>query len=109
MGLFTPPQFLFPTEWVRAIPLIQGEIVTHVFEEQLDIDALQDWVTILKRILREEHKLQRLSSLEDEEPYYPIRMSGRLFGRLQQLLYVSPLTEGDLRSVRAGCGPARTL
>ena len=109
MALFTPSQFLFPTEWVRSIPLIQGEIITHIFEEPLDIDALQDWVTILKSILREENNLQRISLEDEEEPYYPIRMSGRLFGRLQQLLYVSPLTEEDLCSVRAGCGHARTL
>ena len=109
MGLFTPSQFLFPTEWVRAIPLIQGEIVTHIFEDPLDIDSLQDWVIILKKILREENNLQRFSLEDEEEPYYPIRMSGRLFGRLQQLLYVRPLTEEELSHVRAGCGPARTL
>lgn len=102
--LLTPRQFLLPSEWLRAIPLIQDEICIMVVVVD---DSLQDWVTILNRIHREEANLQRLYLAEDEAPY-PIRLSGRLFGQLEKLLFCQPLSEEDLKEVRAGCGPART-
>jgi hypothetical protein len=99
-NVFTPRQFKKPSEWLSAIPLIQDEIrITVVLVD----DSLSDWVTILRRIYLEKANLQGLYSVEDESPY-PIRMSDRLFGQLEKLLFCQPLTEAELAQVRAG-GP----
>ena len=104
MGLFTPRQFKKPSEWLRAIPLVREEI--HALSLQTDLDVIEhlgDWVMILWLLLKVEHHLQRdverSLEREEEEVWYPIQMSHRLYGRVQQLLYCHPLSDEGLSQV----------
>lgn len=90
MGLFTPRHFLLPSEWMRAIPLAQEEFKRSLPLSLENVHDHQDWFTILMLILQHEGNLRELvvsAESGEEQPLYPINMSNRHFGRLEQLLF----------------------
>lgn len=108
MGLFTPRQFLRPSEWLRVIPLAQEEVQKLLPLSLEKVEDHRDWCTILLRLLEAENQLEELVQVsfksQEEQSWYPIRMSHRLYGRVQQLLYCQLLSDEDLSQVRGGPG-----
>jgi hypothetical protein len=111
MGLFTPPQFLKPSQWLVAIPLVREEIWALSLKSGVDSAyGLVDWSKLLLSIMKREEQLQELvrssKEIQKEELLYPIKVPSRMFGRLEQLLIIAedkvvPLNEEQLRQVRA--------
>jgi hypothetical protein len=113
MWFFAPTQFLKPSEWLRAVPLVQDKIWELSIQDEFGMNSAQDlvdWSKVLLAILKKEEQLRNIvhsyQELQKEEPWYPIRVNSRLFTRLEQLLLIAegkmiPLSEEQLRQVRA--------
>lgn len=98
-GLFTPNQFQKPSDWLLAIPLAQEEVQKILPLSLENMKDHRDWCNFLYRLLEEEDRLRELVQIslerEEEQPWYPIRLSHRLYGRVEQLLYNNWLETGS--------------
>lgn len=105
-NVFTPRQFLKPSQWLRAIPLLQEaekelrplHLVTLEHGRNL-FEALEALLLAEKR-LRSEVEISR--EREEEEPWYPVKLSSQQFWLVEHLLNFRPLSDEGLSQVRAG-------
>lgn len=98
MGLFTPRQFMKPSEWLRAIPLLQyalkGSLPLHLGS----LNHCRDLFEVLSALLHVEDRLKKevnLSCEREEEPWYPVKMTSKQFWLVEQLLYNNWLETGS--------------
>jgi hypothetical protein len=108
--MFTSPYFLKPSDWLRAIPLLD-EALRGSGSLPLDLSTLEYGEDLFKARralhlveegLKKEVELAR--TLNEEEPWYPVKITKQQFALICDLLYLRPLSEGELAQVRAG-GP----
>jgi hypothetical protein len=108
MWFFTPTQFLKPSQWLVAIPLVREEVLVLILKSDFSMKSAQDlvdWSKLLLSIMKKEKQLQELIFLDYSELCYPIKVPSRIFERLEQLLLIAegkmiPLSEEQLRQVR---------
>ncbi|MEX0598965.1 MAG: hypothetical protein WD512_20955 [Candidatus Paceibacterota bacterium] len=115
MGLFTPTQFLKPSEWLVATSLVRNQILDLSTKSEFGMNSAQDlvnWSKLLLSIMKREKQLKELMLLqldEKDELWYPIKVPSRIFGQLEQILLIHdgkiiPLSEEELSQVRANLG-----
>lgn len=97
MRLFTPRQFKKPSEWLRAIPLLQDELKRSL---PLHPDTLEYiraiFNTLDTLILIQERLKKEIDNLNEnqEELLYPVRLTRDQFSVVEQLLYTNWLKTG---------------
>jgi hypothetical protein len=105
MGLFTPTQFLKPSQWLQAIPIVREKVLALIHKSDFSMKSAQDlvdWSKLLLSIMKREEQLRNLvnssKELQEEETWYPIRVSNHIFNDLRLFILIhegkmTPLSE----------------
>jgi len=98
-GLFTPNQFQKPSDWLRAIPLLQDALKKSLPLHLVSLEHIRDIFEALASLLHVENRLNKEVNLscerEEEEPWYPVKMTSKQFWLVEQLLYNNWLETGS--------------
>lgn len=106
--MFTSPYFLKPSEWLQAIPLLQDALRESLPLHLVTLDHCRNIFDALEALLLVEVELENEAQISremgEEGLPYPVRITKQQFALICDLLYLRPLSEGELSRVQAG-GP----